>query len=346
MSNVAAVTGGIQLNPDDILGHLVFHAVADMKVPKADMANLWAQNNLDPKYLPANIFPSDAFRRATATAGGTGFIEITAPEIDAATKQPVLDTNGQPKMRNYKARLLVREVKNDDHFIVRYLVREVVDDKNVKLYYDHVGGWQFDKKTAQVKAAFIKSKVSEYPYDTIVDNTAKLYDEYINFHTRDTVRNLIVKVVKDSNPTPIQPRSQGKFIPKTYTDRLTGLKGLLEDLSNAYANGGDCSMDIIPIVNTVEQRDMLARKVSFALKDDAEKLIEELARIMKGQQEIKQEVAERLVRNALELKDRTKEYEDLLSVRMGIIDQQLQSFITNVKVIPYAGSQAQSADAS
>lgn len=315
-ANVAAIASGINLHEDDILGYLEFHQIPEMRVPKDEMANLWGQHNLDPKFLPAKIFPADAFRRATSAAA-CGNIEIN-------------DANRQ----KVKARLLVREVVNDDNLAIRHLVREVVDSKNEVLYYNKVGAWRFDKKTNKVEDAYSHGALSEYPYDVIVQDSTQLVSEFLNYHTRDTVRNLIAKVIRDSNPTPIMHRSQGKFIPKQYNHCLAGLQSLLKDLEQKYAPGTDCNMDLIPIVNTVEQKEMLTRKASFALKEESETLIEEFAKIMKGKQEINQKVAERLIRNALEVKDKIKEYEELLDTRMDLINKQLQNFVHKVKIVP------------
>ena len=323
-STIVAVTG--ILKDEDILGYLEFHQVPDMRVAKEDMNNLWNKHGLDVKYLPAKIFPADAFRRATATAN-TGFIEITSQKSDS-------DNPGTMISVKYSARLLVREVVNDDNFIVRHLIREVVDSKNEVLFYHKVGAWRFDKKLKKVEDSVAKSLLTEYPYDNIVNGTTQLVDEFLNYHTRDTVRNLIMKVIRDSNPTPIMSRSQGKFIPKQHTQNLQGMKTLLEELGATYAPGSDCNMDLIPIVNTIEQRDMLNRKASMALKEEAENLIEEFAQIMTGKTEIKESVAKRLITNALTVKDRIKEYENLLNIRMNAIEDQLKHFVDNIRITP------------
>jgi hypothetical protein len=99
-----------QLNPDALLGYLEFHALPDLQIRKDDLAALWRKHNLPHEFLPGEIRPCDAFRRATTAAQG---------EVQA-------NWNGS----QYNARLLVREVKSDAGEIVRLLVREIVDSKN------------------------------------------------------------------------------------------------------------------------------------------------------------------------------------------------------------------------
>ncbi len=315
-NGIVGMTGAFNLKDEHLLGHLEFHQVPDMRVQKDEVAVLWDNSGLDPKYLPSKIHPADAFRRATSTAA-SGNIIIT-------------DANGV----NHKARLLVREVINDDNFIVRHLIRELVDDKNEVLDYAHVGSWKFNKKTKTTEDAITTNYYNEYSYSVIVPDTTKLVDELLNYHTKDTVRNLITKVTRDSNPTPIMHRSQGKFIPKGHYDTLKGLQSFLKELRDVYIPGSDCSMDLIPIVDTLEQREMIARKASFSLKEDADKLIMEFAEIMNVKKEIKPEIAERLIRNALEMRERMAEYEGLLNMRLQVLADQMNNFISNVRLAP------------
>ena len=107
------------MNPDALLGYLEFHSVGDFKIRKADLAGLWSKHNLPHEFLPGEIRPCDAFRRATTAAQG---------EVKA-------NWSGS----QYNARLLVREVKSDAGEIVRLLVREIVDSKNEVLDYGTAG---------------------------------------------------------------------------------------------------------------------------------------------------------------------------------------------------------------
>jgi hypothetical protein len=135
-------------------------------------------------------------------------------------------------------------------------------------------------------------------------------------------------------------RSQGKFVPKGYYDTLKGLQALLADLEANYAGGADCSMDLIPIVNTLEQREIITRKATFALKEESEDLIVTFAETLKSQQEIQPNYAEKLIARALELRSRMTEYEQLLSVRLTVIDEQLNGFINQVRLAPVAPSKS------
>jgi hypothetical protein len=116
---LTAVKQNGDINPDTLLGYLEFHSVADFKIRKADLAGLWSKHNLPHEFLPGEIRPCDAFRRATTAAQG---------EVQA-------NWNGS----QYNALLLVREVKSDAGEIVRLLVREIVDSKNEVLDYGTAG---------------------------------------------------------------------------------------------------------------------------------------------------------------------------------------------------------------
>lgn len=303
--------GGNQINPDSLLGYLEFHSVPDLRIPKADLASLWTKHGLPLGFLPGEIRPCDAYRRATAAAKQT--IEVNW------------------RGGKYTARLMVREVKSDATEIVRLMVREIVDSKNEVLDYATAGKITFYRTSNTVSTWHDWSLASEYNYDNFLQLAECTYDEFVNYHTRDTVRNLINKVIRSTNPVSIIPRSQGKFIPKRSHALLTGLKSLLSDLSS-FANGEECNMDLIPIVNTAEQRELVARRAKIELTGELDNLVSELAEYLNKHNEASVSTAQRLTNRALELQERAREYEKLVNVRLNVLRTQLNEFISRVTV--------------
>lgn len=295
-----------QINPESLLGYLEFHSIPDLRVPKSDLAVLWSKHALPPEFLPGEIRTCDAFRRATA----------------ALKKTAQVNWQGSP----YTARLLVREVKSDSNEIVRLLVREVVDSKNEVLDYATVGKIIFYRNSNTVHTHWNNNLLSEYAYDGVLRQMKNTYDEFVNYHTRDTVRNLVAKAIRYSNPVSIIPRSQGKFIPKKNHSLLLGVKSLMTDLQ-IYAKGQECTMDLIPIVNTAEQRELVARRAGIELAGELETLVAELADHLKGAKDININIVKRITNKSLELQDRVREYEKLVNVRLNVLRSQLAEFI-------------------
>jgi len=311
--------GDVQLNIESLLGYLEFHTVPNLRIHKDDLAALWKKHNLPQEFLPREIRPCDAFRRATATGQQT--VQV--------------NWNGG----RYSARLLVREVKSDDSEIVRLLVREVVDSKNEVLDYAIAGKITFQRSNNTVSSQCEWHLTREYGYDAVLQQMEANYLEFINYHTGDTVRNLVQRVVRACNPVCIVRRSQGKFIPRKNHPLLLGLKALLSDLQ-PYANGEECRLDLIPVINSADQRELVARRASAELAAELDDLVAELADRLKKGSETNLNTAQRLTNRALELQDRVREYEKLLNVRMSVLRSQLNEFVNRVRIAPVDERQA------
>lgn len=311
--SLMAVNTNNQINPDLLLGYLEFHSIPDLRIPKADLAALWSKHGLPMLFLPGEIRPCDAFRRATASA------------------QKTVQVNW--KCSQYTAKLLVREVKSDPAEIVRLLVREIVDSKNEVLDYAIAGKVTFERSNGTVKTWSDWQLLSEYGYDSILRHMEYTYNEFISYHTRDTVRNLINKVLRSTNPVSIIPHSQGKFIPKRNHGLLMGLKALFSDLRR-YSKGEDCNMDLIPMVNTADQRELVARRATIELTGELDTLVTELAEQLQKGNDTNINTVQRLTNRAIELQERAKEYEKLVNVRLNVLRSQLTAFINRVKIVP------------
>jgi len=307
------VSADVKLTDSMILGFLEFHQIPEMSVPIHEMESLWLKHGLEQSFLD-DIRPVNAFKRATRQAGMINNIEI--------------DYRG----KKHEAKLLVRNVVIDHVQVLQHLIREVIISEDEKPYYDSVGWMRFNRTNDCMDVGTFPGFEYEYNYQMILDNAQKLFEHFTAYHTRDTVRNLITKVVNQSNPTPIMANSHGKFIPKTYVQRFAGLQSLVEELREKYAPNTDCQVDLVPVVNTLKQRELFSRKAMIQLEDLADNLMSEFAEYMKNRPKIKLEVAQRMVRDAQDLIRRTNEYEQIMGVRMATIEQQLKQFVNIVNV--------------
>jgi hypothetical protein len=302
-----------QINPDNLLGYLEFHSIPDLRIHKADLATLWAKHSLSNEFLPGEIRACDAYRRATAKTTQTVTVNWRG---------------GQ-----YTAKLMVRELKSNAQEIVRLLVREVLDTKNEVLDYAVVGKMTFsrDQETMSIRAEY--GYLNEFDYQMVLDQTVSTFNHYVSYHTRDTVRNIINKVIRSTNPVRIMPRSQGKFVPKRCHGTLLSLQALLRDIE-AYANNQDCCLDIIPIVDTAEQRQLVTRRVKAELGAEMDELVSELAEQLKtADKSISIETAQRMAQRAQDIQKRALEYEKMLNVRLTVLRSQLMEFINRTKVV-------------
>ncbi|ABS83607.1 hypothetical protein 0305phi8-36p046 [Bacillus phage 0305phi8-36] len=302
MANVAAVRSNADLQTSELLGFLEFHTISDLRIHKDDLGQIFARNSLDPKFMPQEIKAHDAYRRATAKA----------------TSTVTIDFGGKPS----EARLMVREVKSDGNMVIRHLVRELVDKKNEQLGYATVGKFILQKKTGTMDISWDSSFLTEYPYDVLLSDTQALYNEWMQFHTKDTVNNLVRRVVNDMNHVSIMPNGRATFIPRNQRNTLENLRGVIDDLEDYHTGTSKSIMEVIPMIDTSDQRDMVQRQVESQMSEEANQLLADFADLLgKGTASVK--TVQRYAKRVVDLQDRASEYEDILDKKLVVLSNQL-----------------------
>lgn len=308
MSNTPiAVRTNDQLDESLLLGHILFMTIDDLKIHKDDLASLFAKHNLSKSFLPGEIKAHDAYRRASSKAAST--IEI--------------DYNGA----KHKARLLVREVKKDQNGVVRHLIRELIDEKNVVTEYATVGKLNFDRKTELMDIGWDNNYLGEYDYKQVLEDTNALFLEWTQFHTKDTVRNIANKVVKSMHPVSIMQGGRAQFVPKINRDLLYNLKGLVAELP-----GGSIA-EVIPMVDTVDQRDLITKNLEREVLADVDSLLNDFTVILQNPTVRKGQV-QRYASHFVALQEKTSKYEALLQSKMTVLQQQLMEALQKVQSTP------------
>lgn len=296
--------------PEELLGYLEFHTIGDLRIHKDDLHRIFQNNALDTKkYLPQEIKPHDAYRRATK-------------EAESAIS---IDYNGQKQ----KARLLVREVVADENLVERQLVREIVDGKNRRLAYDTVGKFILQRKSGIMDTSWDASYLDEYPYDDHIGQIHALFNEWTQYHTRATVTNIVRRMITGMNHVAIMPNGKATFIPKTQGLSLQSLQGMISDLKDYHQNGGESVIEIIPIIDTIEQRDMVEKRVELQMQNEANELLADFASLL-DQDRVSEKVVKRYAGKVVELRDRLDEYEGLIHRKMDTIQDQLADAINRI----------------
>jgi hypothetical protein len=313
MSNVAATARSMHdIDATELLGFLEFHGFGDLKIHKDELGKLFEKNMLPMSYLPNKIHPADAYRRATAQAQST--IEI--------------DHNGN----RHKARLLVREVKSDSNMIIRHLVREIVNAQDERLEYDEVGRFVLDRKNNNVLNTSIMHSFShEYPYADLMRQIQALYVEWSEYHTKDTVNNIVRRIIKDMNNVNLTPNGRATFIPKTQKNLLMGLQGLFEDLIPYQADGCESYIEIIPVIDTVEQRRTVEKRVEREITSEANELLADFANLLGQDQRPSVRIVKSYAKRVVELQEKLTEYEKLIHCKMTVIQDQLNDTLTRMR---------------
>jgi ElaB/YqjD/DUF883 family membrane-anchored ribosome-binding protein len=305
--SVVAVPTNAQLNEDQLLGSMVFYTIDEnVKIDKTDLADLFQKCGLSMNFLPDEIKPHDAFRRATSVLTGT--LEINTDSGGKAT-----------------ARFLVREVKHDSKHIVRHLVREIVDAKNEVLDYATVGKMVFSRATADMGIGWDPAYLNEYPYNGVLKNVKNLYHELTQYHNKDTINNISTRIIKSMNPVSIQPRGRAQFIPKYAHQTLYAFKQMIESLP------GNSIVDIIPLIDTQEQRALIQRRAEYQLKTDTEELVATFTDLLSRGSKISVKQMQDYMQKFIALQERVKDYQKLLQRNLQAVSLQIQQAIQLVE---------------
>jgi len=310
---IAVARSVADIQTSELLGFLEFHTIADLRIHKDDLGTLFEDHGLDKKrFLPDKIHPQDVFRRATK-------------EIESA----ISIHYGSNK--NQKARVLVREVKSDENMVIRHLVREVVNDKDERLDYDTVGRLILDRKAGTISTDFQHHYLSEYAYDLLLDTARNLFNEWLNYHTRETINNIVRRVVNAMNHVSIMPNGKATFLPRTQRITLYALAGMIQDLEPYHADTNKLSVvEIIPVIDTIEQRDMIAKRVESDIQNSANELLVDFNDLLN-----EETITSRTLRGYAErftgLKVKLEEYEDIVHQKMGALHGQLTTALDRVK---------------
>lgn len=305
MTTPVAVRTNQQLDPSLLLGHILFLSMDEVKIHKDDLSDLFKKNQVSSSFLPHEIKPHDAYRRATSRAQGA--IDVTI--------------GGQTQ----KARLLVRETKKDDDIVVRNLVRELLDEKNAEADYVTVGKLTYDRKNEALNISWDSNYLNEYDYKRVLEDTQDLYAEWTQYHTKETVRNIFNRVVKSMHPISIATGGRAQFIPKMNQDLLYSLKAIVEELP------GNSLAEVIPMIDTVDQRDLITKNLEKEVLYDVDKLLEDFSELLQGGSTLRKSTVKRYAQMVVSLQAKTQEYEGLLSSKMTVIQQQLAQALTKVQ---------------
>ncbi len=312
-----AVKGG---NTDNILGNLVWFSVSDMEILRDDLVKLAANVGLSEKYVPAPIRPSDAFRRATSEIGGVLRSNEEITEV-----------------------LMVREVLSAEDRVVRHLIKEVRDKKNIQLNYEKIGEIEFERQwgtmnvtalTDEAKPALHKAKV--------------LYSKYRDYFISDHIRRLIKVALGDCQAVGVRPAGAVYFTPATYEPTIKALNSLVKTLP-----GNAVEMHYLPVVNADEQKQMLEEKLRghvlsqvsqigsmlggdaqvLGVKKTLKSLASEFASTLRDQNVVSKTTANNAIQQLQGLKQQVTEYESLLESNLGEVRATIDILRKQVRIM-------------
>ena len=305
MSNVLCKTNQ-EIPQDMLLGNLLFTNLIDMRIPVADLISIFQSNNIPDSYV-RTISEADAFRRASSS------IKNRILLLNAATE---------------KVRVEVDEVKSDYEGIKRIIGVKKVDEVAEDISYQPVGEIIFNRTNNLCTATplFAPGDVDYQAIRDLCDEVENKYQDWSVYHNKDTIRNIINRIISDTHPVNLMPTGLCKFIPQTSTDLLYNLKQALMEMQS-YASTPTMSrniMEIIPVIDTEEQRNLIEKNFTAEITDELFSFTQELKDVLQKKQVLSTRTANAYIEKFNILKAKAKEYESLLGIYVDSIYTQIK----------------------
>ena len=305
MSNVLCKTNQ-EIPQDMLLGNLLFTNLIDMRIPVADLISIFQSNNIPDSYV-RTISEADAFRRASSS------IKNRILLLNAATE---------------KVRIEVDEVKSDYEGIKRIIGVKKVDEVAEDISYQPVGEIIFNRTNNLCTATplFAPGDVDYQAIRDLCDEVENKYQDWSVYHNKDTVRNIINRIISDTHPVNLMPTGLCKFIPQTSTDLLYNLKQALIEMQS-YASTSTMNrniMEIIPVIDTEEQRNLIEKNFTAEITDELFSFTQELKDVLQKKQVLSTRTANAYIEKFNILKAKAKEYESLLGIYVDSIYTQIK----------------------
>lgn len=305
MSNVLCKTNQ-EIPQDMLLGNLLFTNLIDMRIPVADLISIFQSNNIPDSYVRA-ISEADAFRRASSS------IKNRILLLNAATE---------------KVRVEVDEVKSDYEGIKRIIGVKKVDEVAEDISYQPVGEIIFNRTNNLCTATplFAPGDADYQAIRDLCDEVENKYQDWSVYHNKDTVRNIINRIISDTHPVNLMPTGLCKFIPQTSTNLLYNLKQALIEMQS-YASTPTMTrniIEIIPVIDTEEQRNLIEKNFTAEITDELFSFTQELKDVLQKKQVLSTRTANAYIEKFNILKAKAKEYESLLGIYVDSIYTQIK----------------------
>ena len=304
MSNVLCKTNQ-EIPQDMLLGNLLFSNITDMQIPEAGLVSIFQSHNIPESYI-RKISKADAFRRASSSIKNRILLLNTTTE---------------------KVRIEVDEIKSDSDGIKRIIGIKKVDEAAEDISYQPIGEIIFNRANDLCIATPLLA-LGDSDYQIIHDLCDEVENKYQNwsiYHNKDTVRNIVNRIINDTHPINLMPTGLCKFIPQTSTDLLYNLKEALTEMSSYSINGGSINtVEIIPVIDTEEQRNLIEKNFTAEITDELFNFTQELKNILQKKQTLSTRTANAYIEKFNILKDKAKEYESLLGIYVNSIYTQIK----------------------
>ncbi len=283
-----------------------------MKISDTELINIFVNNSIPEEYV-RKISKADAFRRASSS------IKRRKVSVIANSATGFEDVHVE-----------VDEIRSDKDSIKRIIGIKRIDNTSEDIKYDPVAEVIFNRSSEQC-ATSVLLPIADPDYTEISNLCSEVINNYTDwsvYHNKDTVKNIINRIINDTHPVNLMPTGLCKFIPSGSTDLLYNLQSALEELSQYVINGSSKNiMEIIPVIDTDEQRELVEKNFTAEVTNELFEFTQELKNVITTKQTIGTRSANSYVEKFKTLQSKAKEYESLLGIYVTALHQQIKEAI-------------------
>jgi len=296
IENVAAVTEA--KDNQAIIGYLTWYSVGDALYDREILRKKLLAAGIDESYLPKEIRPSDAYRRATKAIETKRYRENESSKV----------------YKNY----IIRDVVTTGEKLQRNIVVETVNQEGERLDYEPEGAKMFfDKKSNQ-----FTFDAQETHAEELAEEAQKQFELFLKAHNGATVRGSIVHFMNNLSPTPVRPSGGVYFVPQKYEHLLRNLVTYVSSLEKGEAH-------LIPLINDDENRSLVRNKV----KDHLEKIIQQCRIAIKDDGGLQKGQVRALIDEAKRTVVQFKDYKELLSDTIADLDSSVSIVRSSINLL-------------
>lgn len=298
-----------------LVGHLLWYTVPErISATRERLREQFQQAGIPDTYLPGEIRPVDAYRKATGMVSRT----VNVPEREA-TETGVIE-------RRYR----FEEVLSSGKQVVRHLVRVDVDARQVELRMTELAALIFNRDGGGLQARYLDADPLA---GELVEEAVQRYRYLRDHYDSDAIRRMLRRLVDAMDPTLFKDSGGFFFIPQKHAERLAVFKRLLEALDLQYGT--------MPVIDSQESRDLVRKMFEHQVKEQIGRMADLLKRPA-GELQKAQVVA--ALAEGKEMLRQIREYQELLqqdlehlTIEAGIVQQQMMSLLDRFAAVPASG---------
>lgn len=299
MSNAICNTNK-EIPQEMLLGNLIFINLTDMVVAESDIKQLFKNHNIPEKYV-RDISQADAFRRASSSIKNRSVV-----------------------MGGEDYKINVDEVRSDADGIKRIVGVKRIDSAKEDVSYESVAEIVFHRDTGSVSTMEMPFCPDVNVVHTLCEEVSNKYAEWSVYHNKDTVRNIINRIIQDTHPINLMPTGLCKFTPNTSAPLLYSLKDCLNEMSRYSVDvHRENIMEVIPVIDTSEQRGLVEKNFKVELTDELSGFVNELRDVLQKKQKITSRSAAAYIERFNMYQEKIKDYENLLGIYSGSLRAQI-----------------------